>query len=143
MSAKKSKFVTVKKEIFEGERRKDTKCTRSKSGHFHEISELDDEKDDDVELCISCASEVESRIEISKKYTKGKKKEKKSLHGFLRRLLGHKRRERKMDLDDGFLVSLVNRQEQLHSSKNYNQLGEQLRKVEKRQSRHEQRRISC
>ena len=28
MSAKKSKFVTVKKEIFEGERRKDTKCTR-------------------------------------------------------------------------------------------------------------------
>ena len=28
MSAKKSKFVTAKKEIFEGERRKDTKCTR-------------------------------------------------------------------------------------------------------------------
>ena len=54
---------------------------RSKSGHFHEISELDDEKDDDVELCVSCASEVESRIKISKKYTKGKKEEKKSLHG--------------------------------------------------------------
>ncbi|XP_062523871.1 uncharacterized protein LOC134198477 [Corticium candelabrum] len=96
---------------------------KSKSGHFHEISELDDEKDDDVELCVSCASEVESRIEISKKYTKEKKKEKKSLHGFLRRLLGHKRRERKMDLDDGFLVSLVNRQEQLHSSKKLQSVG--------------------
>ena len=34
-----------------------------------------------MELCASCASEVESRIEISKKYTKGKKKEKKSVHG--------------------------------------------------------------
>ena len=58
-----------------------TETLRSKSGHFHEISELDDEKDDDVELCVSCASEVESRIKISKKYTKGKKKENKSLHG--------------------------------------------------------------